>query len=428
MAPAPAERRAPAKRTGAGARAPDRPPAVPTPRARASERSPAVPTPRARAPDRPPAARAPPARASEPSAPTPDSLAAAWAPAEPPQPQPAPRKKLSTTAIVLIVVAAVQLGPMLVMLPAMLLVFTLADGSDDLMDPLAVQLVVLGALAVLLAFSLFALRGQATRPGLPAGPRSAPYGLAGGGGLGDRLRRLEPRLHSAHRAVLWSLVGAVGLAALGILAAVVAGPEGPSAALFGLLLLGGWLLTLLAYLAGGYRFLAPAAAALLAFGLVLHADAVARAWGAGLPGSVHALGLLALLWLALAPSIEACARAPSAAWRLAAWAAAALTAAVPVLLLSGLQTDGSLRLAAGLSSAGAILALAGGLRLVRLSAGWKGAAAAVAVAWAASSVASAFLPEGLRDRVLAATVLVVLVALVATLTAFLIQRPRGVPA
>jgi hypothetical protein len=344
---------------------------------------------------------------------------------------PVERKKLSTTAIVILVILGVQLGPMLLVLPFMLLAFMAGGAFDGANppDPLVVQLIVLSALAALLGAMVFAWTNQDGRhPGRPVGPRRMPYDLVGGGGLGDRLRRLAPGVQSTHRIVLWSLVVAVGLSALGILAAIVVGPKGPSAALFGLLLLGGWLLTLLAYVAGGYRFLLPTAAALLLFGLLLHVDAVLLAWGGHLPGSVNALALLALIWLALAPAIEALHRRPSPVWTVALLLATALTAAVPVVLIAGLDGATPMRIASALSGAGILLALSGSIRLLPVATPWRAASLAVVALWGISTLVAAMLASGMRERLLAAAVLVALVTLIATVTAFFVQRPRGTPA
>lgn len=347
---------------------------------------------------------------------------------DPPQPEPG-RKKLSTTAIVILVIVGVQLGPALVFLPAMLVIFLVAGTADDGPSALEAQVAVLGVLGVLLGGILLAVRNDSpVRPGHPAGPRRVPYDLRGSGGLGARLRLLPANLETVHRAVLWGLVVVVSVCALGILAAVVAGPEGPQAALWALLLLGGWLLTLLAYLFGGYRGLLPAGVALMAYGLLLHSDAVARAWGVHLPGSLHAVGLLAVFWIALCPVIEAQRRTRQAGWLVATVAAAVLTAAFPAVALMGASDGFAGRLAVGLSSAGLVLGLSGCLAFIRVGPAWRVATLVVAGVWAFAAVAGALAPADLRNRLVAATILVVLVTTIATLTAFFVQRPRAITA
>ncbi|HUR26137.1 MAG TPA: hypothetical protein VM327_09020 [Candidatus Thermoplasmatota archaeon] len=340
------------------------------------------------------------------------------------------RKKLSTTAIVILVVVGVQFGPMLVVLPAMLVMFALSGSfGNEAPDALGVQLVVLSVIAVLVGASVFAWSNRdALRPGRPVGPRRLPYDLVGGGGLGARLRRLDPFVQRAHRTVLWSLVVAVALSAAGILAAIVAGPQGPEAALFGFLLLGGWLLTVAAYLAAGYRFLLPTAAATMAFGLLLHVDSVIMAWGGDLPGSIHAVALLALFWVGLAAAVEARRHRASGAWMVLTWVAAVLVAAVPVLFIADIHTGPAMRIASAVSGAGLILCLAATIPLIRLSARWRTAALAVATLWGLVTLTAAFLPEATSQRLLAAAILVVLVTLIASVTAFIVQRPRAVPA
>lgn len=295
---------------------------------------------------------------------------------------------------------------------------------------------ILPVLALLVGATVLLVRGTRDRtvapstPGLPAPFNGRLYGIPPRASLADRLRAMEPRLRRAHAAVLWTLAGLVAAAGLAILAAILAGPAGADAALAGLLLLVGWLLTLAAYFAAGYRALVPLAVALGLYGVLLHVQSVADAWGLATGWNPHALLGFAVLAPAQGFAAEAAfSRRPRPVW--AGWLAVGLVlaAALPAwLLVQGDAHGADPDPWAGLAFASLAWGAGAAFAFPPLPAPLRWAGAGVFALWAAGIAFAMGSGSDLGGRLQAAGMVAAAVTAAVALTAYFVARPRAVRA
>ncbi len=273
-----------------------------------------------------------------------------------------------------------------------------------------------------------------SRPGLPAPLGSPLYGIPARrpfASMRDRLGQVDPILRSWHYQVLWSLLGLVAVAGILVLGAILFGPVGNRAATAGLVLLFGWLMTIGAYFAAGYRALLPAAVALFVYGVVLHIDAVADSWGIIRDWETSALLLFVAFAVVQAVAAEAAFRVkPRALW--ATWAICGTIAAIafPLWLFAhnGRESrggDAMMELLQGFSvaslawGAGAVFAFAAIPRAVRL------AGIAVFTVWAVTIVVAFSTDSNFADRLQAAGMVAAAIMAAVAVTSYFVTRSHG---